>query len=517
MKTYYDTNAKRQQTIDYNTFKSPYEITAGNEKLSFTYNDNNDRSMMFYGSLDVDKNLRPNRKYYSADGSMEIKTTPSGTEFVTYIGGDAYSATIVYKKNFDTAGIAQEQMLYLHRDYQGSILAITNDAGAILEKRQFDAWGSLISIQNGSSQPIANGQWLLDRGYTGHEHLQSVGLINMNGRLYDPKLHRFLQPDNNIQDPYNTQNYNRYGYVLNNPLKFTDPTGETYNPDFGSGNNGYYYGGWYNGGSGYYGGAGVSGGANGFAGSGFFGGNINNIASTSGGYGGGGYGGGNDYRSFVNSAAANANAYAYAAAHGTYVNGLGNGAMMYLPDFVPPKGAIQLEEVIVKGKPRRKSSSGQGGGNISPAQQAIMDARAQGGGGEGFMNGFMNAPRSDMGSGSAIVGYQGAVLNKNELLIRQVARGASFADRRYINKTLKVTSKVGKAMGIVGVGLTIYEDVSTDGFTWGTVAKAGIGGALIFASAPLSLTYAVIDIGVGLTTGTTITDRVGNYVNQKMK
>ena len=48
----------------------------------------------------------------------------------------------------------------------------------------------------------------------------------MNGRLYDPVLHRFLQPDNYVQDPYNTQNYNRYAYVLNNPLKYTDPSGE---------------------------------------------------------------------------------------------------------------------------------------------------------------------------------------------------------------------------------------------------------------------------------------------------
>ena len=48
----------------------------------------------------------------------------------------------------------------------------------------------------------------------------------MNGRLYDPLLHRFLQPDNFVQEPHNTQNYNRYGYVLNNPLKYTDPSGE---------------------------------------------------------------------------------------------------------------------------------------------------------------------------------------------------------------------------------------------------------------------------------------------------
>jgi RHS repeat-associated protein len=113
----------------------------------------------------------------------------------------------------------------LHRDYQGSILAITNETGAIVEKRQFDAWGAIVKVQDGTGN-ILNGLTILDRGYTGHEHLQSVGLIHMNGRLYDPKLHRFLQPDNYVQDPNNTQNYNRYGYVLNNPLKYTDPSGE---------------------------------------------------------------------------------------------------------------------------------------------------------------------------------------------------------------------------------------------------------------------------------------------------
>ena len=56
--------------------------------------------------------------------------------------------------------------------------------------------------------------------------MQTVGLINMNARLYDPVLHRFLQPDNFVQDPFNTQNFNRYGYCLNNPLLYTDPTGE---------------------------------------------------------------------------------------------------------------------------------------------------------------------------------------------------------------------------------------------------------------------------------------------------
>lgn len=48
----------------------------------------------------------------------------------------------------------------------------------------------------------------------------------MNGRLYDPLLRRFLNADENIQDPNNTQNYNKYGYVMNNPLMYNDPNGE---------------------------------------------------------------------------------------------------------------------------------------------------------------------------------------------------------------------------------------------------------------------------------------------------
>lgn len=224
---YYET--KSTQTISYNTFKSPVEIVEGAEKVSFVYNDNNDRSVMFYGGVGL-KHTRTYQKHYSADGSMEIKQTDTGAvEFVTYIGGDGYSAPVVYKKTFDIGGTPQEQTLYLHRDYQGSIMAITNATGTVLEKRQYDAWGAILKVQDGANNTL-NVLTILDRGYTGHEHLQSVSLIHMNGRLYDPKLHRFLQPDNFVQDPTNTQNYNRYGYVLNNPLKYIDPSGETTSP-----------------------------------------------------------------------------------------------------------------------------------------------------------------------------------------------------------------------------------------------------------------------------------------------
>jgi RHS repeat-associated protein len=52
--------------------------------------------------------------------------------------------------------------------------------------------------------------------FTGHEHIDEMGLIHMNGRVYDPQIGRFLSADPYIQSPYNTQSYNRYSYVMNN-------------------------------------------------------------------------------------------------------------------------------------------------------------------------------------------------------------------------------------------------------------------------------------------------------------
>ncbi|MBC7641501.1 MAG: hypothetical protein H7174_04060 [Flavobacterium sp.] len=167
---------------------------------------------------------------------MEIRrnTINNTIEFLTYLGGDGYNSPVVLKSDGTTNTL--QNYLYLHRDYQGSILAITDNAGVIKEKRLFDAWGSLIKFWNSGSSivPTTEGQMLIDRGYTGHEHLIGVGLINMNGRLYDPALHRFLSPDNNLQDPNNTQNYNRYGYCLNNPFKYSDMTGESFWSDIGN-------------------------------------------------------------------------------------------------------------------------------------------------------------------------------------------------------------------------------------------------------------------------------------------
>ena len=186
------------------------------------YNAFGERSHCYYGNAEVEKAKRPLLKHYSHDGSVEIvcNKTDNSTKFVFYLGGDAYSAPAILISDGEV-----QKLYYLHRDYLGSIVMLTDEDGNIAERRHFDPWGQPIKVEDGAGK-VLQGLTLLDRGFTGHEHLQTVGLIHMNGRLYDPALHRFLQPDNYVQDPFNTQNFNRYGYCLNNPLVYVDQNGE---------------------------------------------------------------------------------------------------------------------------------------------------------------------------------------------------------------------------------------------------------------------------------------------------
>ncbi|WP_288307957.1 RHS repeat-associated core domain-containing protein [uncultured Muribaculum sp.] len=100
---------------------------------------------------------------------------------------------------------------------QGSILSVVAADGSRVFAAAYDEWGQ----QSVTLNAIGFG-----RGYTAHEMMPQFGIINMNGRLYDPMLARFFSPDNYVQQPTNSQNFNRYSYCLNNPLKYTDPSGE---------------------------------------------------------------------------------------------------------------------------------------------------------------------------------------------------------------------------------------------------------------------------------------------------
>mgnify|MGYP006284799813 CR=1 FL=1 len=93
----------------------------------------------------------------------------------------------------------------------------------MLEEFSYDPWGRRRDANNWNNYEVTE-PTLFTRGHTGHEHIGGYGLINMNGRVYDARLGRFLSPDPYIQSPF-SQSFNRYSYVVNNPLKYIDPDG----------------------------------------------------------------------------------------------------------------------------------------------------------------------------------------------------------------------------------------------------------------------------------------------------
>jgi RHS repeat-associated protein len=146
-----------------------------------------------------------------------------GSKEKLYLGGDCYTAPAVAIKQNNGSWAVH----YIIRDYLGSIVNITNSSATSVQELSYDAWGRLRNPVNHTAYaPGTEPELLLGRGYTGHEHLTQFGLINMNARLYDPAIGRFLSPDPYVQNPFDGQSYNRYSYCLNNPLSYIDPSGE---------------------------------------------------------------------------------------------------------------------------------------------------------------------------------------------------------------------------------------------------------------------------------------------------
>ena len=159
-------------------------------------------------------------KQTGKDGKVEHKP---------YLSANGEVIGEVVKRDNPAAGQAAEEERYWVKDHLGSNRAVLGSSGQLLESLGFDAWGKrrLASGQTDAANPGIAGV-TTDRGYTGHEHLDALGLVNMNARIYDPLLGRFLSPDPEVTDTERMQNFNRYSYVLNNPLAYTDPSGESW-------------------------------------------------------------------------------------------------------------------------------------------------------------------------------------------------------------------------------------------------------------------------------------------------
>jgi RHS repeat-associated protein len=117
---------------------------------------------------------------------------------------------------------------WTHKDPLGSVIAVSDSAGT-LTWCSFDAWGNRRNADDWteSTDPASLAPSATDRGYTGHEQLDNLELVHMNGRIYDPVIAKMISPDPTIPFPDNLQAFNRYSYVMNRPLSLTDPSGFT--------------------------------------------------------------------------------------------------------------------------------------------------------------------------------------------------------------------------------------------------------------------------------------------------
>ena len=229
------------EEISYTTFDRPKTITEGDKSYELFYGPGNHRIKTKYT-----ENGSTITRYYS--GSYEeVSTGTCGATQSIYYLSFANSVDVIYYKETpapqgcrtDNITELTEEFYYVFTDYLGSILKVVDSAGNTKEEQSFDAWGRKRNptnwqVYNNTEDALPKTLTWLNRGYTGHEHLYQFGIINMNNRLYDPIVGRMLAVDNFVADSGSTQAFNRYSYVMNNPLKYVDPSGEWAHLVFGA-------------------------------------------------------------------------------------------------------------------------------------------------------------------------------------------------------------------------------------------------------------------------------------------
>jgi len=198
--------------VTYTDFKKIKTLTEGNKHYTLTYGIDDQRRKSEYKINGITQKT----KYYLGD--YEEETDNFGNiKKIHYLSGGAIL--------INTNGV--ETLYYGYSDYQGNLIALTNESGTVVERYAYDPWGKRRNPANWAENDSRT-TWIVNRGYTGHEHLDAFSIINMNGRVYDPLTAMFFSPDPFVQAPDNWLNYNRYTYAYGNPFRYTDPDGESF-------------------------------------------------------------------------------------------------------------------------------------------------------------------------------------------------------------------------------------------------------------------------------------------------
>jgi len=216
------------RSISYTSFDKPLTITANGTTLSYSY----DQDYKRYKQVSPGKTTIYLNPRWDVGVHYEEVITATSREAKSYLyAGSMVFAIYNQKTNLSNNSVTTE-MRYLHKDHLGSVVAITNESAGIVESLSYQVFGERRNASDWSDATTQLTSTVTQHGFTGHEHLDDVGLIHMNARLYDPKLGRFLSADPIVPSQKNLQALNRYTYVYNNPLSLTDQSGNA--PDGGA-------------------------------------------------------------------------------------------------------------------------------------------------------------------------------------------------------------------------------------------------------------------------------------------
>ena len=238
----YDANGNMTQGdgrfLSYTSFEKPDYIEKGSHSTAMAYGAA--RRLVHRHDVDTDSGIET--ETFLLGGLYERVITHGGPD-TGRVEERHYVSDAIVTYSHDVDGIelrtpTDERRYYTHADHLGSIVTITNEIGRVVERMNFDAWGKrravmqptldeLLAIDpfNFSADPYELKSQFTERGFTGHQQLDGVGIVHMGGRIYDAEIGRFLQADPFVQDSTNLQGLNRYSYVENNPLSYTDPSG----------------------------------------------------------------------------------------------------------------------------------------------------------------------------------------------------------------------------------------------------------------------------------------------------
>lgn len=219
LRAWADGSQQNERELEWSEFNKPTKITRNGKTVEFFYDANHNRYLK--------KNSDGIETFYF--GKSYERVTDSNTGVVQhkhFIYADGKLIALNTHADDGENKLKDKQTRYLHYDALNSVDMITDGYGVVVERRSYDTWGKQRKVAWREEGPLdVVQQAITNRGYTGHEEIVEVGLVHMNGRVYDQELGRFISPDPIIQAPYVTNSFNRYAYVMNNPLKYTDPTG----------------------------------------------------------------------------------------------------------------------------------------------------------------------------------------------------------------------------------------------------------------------------------------------------